>query len=134
MPESCKRPEIVLLTQAGLWVLAVRIGLWVFSFRRLRRVVDRLTETDANLADQRLVSQSAGAILFVSRYVPRATCLTQAVALHILLRRAGLESEVHIGVSKASGRFSSHAWVESGHKVVIGDCGLDRHKLIMVWN
>jgi Transglutaminase-like superfamily len=68
-----------------------------------------------------------------SRYVPRASCLTQALVLHILLRREGLPSRIRIGVSKDAGFFEAHAWVESHDRVVIGDSGLQRYVPMMVW-
>ena len=56
-----------------------------------------------------------------SRRVPKATCLTQAIALRTLLARDGKESELRIGVAKAEdGRLEAHAWLESDGRIVIG--------------
>jgi len=41
-----------------------------------------------------------------------ATCLRQAIAVHWLLRRRGLDPEIKFGVRKHDGQFDAHAWVE----------------------
>ena len=56
-----------------------------------------------------------------SRYVPRATCLVQALATQILLGRHGHAGQVHIGVALDEKLgFRAHAWVESQGEVLIG--------------
>lgn len=63
----------------------------------------------------------------ISRFVLRTNCLTQALALRILLRRRRLESIICIGVAKnESEPLELHAWVESGGRVVIGNVNLPR--------
>ena len=77
--------------------------------------------------------QLSWAVRAISRYVPRATCLTQALVLHIMLRQEGLPSRIRIGVSKDAGHFEAHAWVESHERVIIGDSGLQRFTPMTVW-
>jgi hypothetical protein len=124
--------ELRLLIRAGGWVWVARAGLWLVPFRRLRPAVAFITSRTCMRTNTPVASQFAWAVSSVSRYVPRATCLTQALALHVLLRRAGLQSRIHIGVAKEGGRFEAHAWVESQDKVVIGDHELKRYTPIMV--
>ena len=47
-----------------------------------------------------------------TRGLCHATCLQQSVLVHGLLTRHGVVSELRIGVSRRSGRFAAHAWVE----------------------
>jgi hypothetical protein len=54
-----------------------------------------------------------------SRYVPKATCLTRAIAAQILLNRAGLPNELHIGVARGAA-FDAHAWIECEGQVLVG--------------
>jgi hypothetical protein len=115
-------------------VCAVRTGLWFVSFRKLRSVIEFLTRRASEGNGRFSVEQLSKAVSAVSRYVPQATCLTQAMALHILLKRAGLQSRIRIAVAKEGGVFESHAWVESQDSVVIGDCDLKRYTPIMVWD
>ena len=63
-----------------------------------------------------------------SRYVPRATCLTQALTMQVLLERAGYDARLRIGVARGDeGQFQAHAWVESQDGIVIGGSDLGRY-------
>lgn len=56
-----------------------------------------------------------------SAYVPRATCLTQALAAKILLSLNGHESVLKIGVGRGEdGDFKAHAWLSSEGKTILG--------------
>jgi Transglutaminase-like superfamily len=125
--------EFPILLRAGTLVCAVRVALCIVPFARLRRVVVSLAHSRLRPASRYSADQLSWAVRAVSRYVPRASCLTQAFALHILLRREGLASRIRIGVSKDAGHFEAHAWVESQDRVVIGDSGLQRYAPMMVW-
>ena len=125
--------EIPTLMRAAALVCSVRLALWIVPFARLPRVVKFLARP--RLARQSYYSsdQLSWAVRAISRYVPRATCLTQALVLHIMLRQEGLPSRIRIGVSQDAGRFEAHAWVECQDRVMIGDSGLQRYTPMMVW-
>ena len=54
-------------------------------------------------------------------------CLTQALAVHLFLRRRGLPAQLRIGVAKDDqGELRAHAWVESNQEVVIGGAASPR--------
>jgi hypothetical protein len=126
--------ERLLLARALTFLVTIRFALWLIPFRTLRRTLAKLVRIPTSAAQHRFSAERvAWAVQAASRYVPRATCLTQALALHILLKRAGLQSRIRIGVAKEE-QFESHAWVESQGKVVIGDCGLERYTPIMLWD
>jgi hypothetical protein len=125
--------EFPILWRATTLVCAVRLALWIVPFARLRRAVVSLAHPRSRRASRYSAEQLSWAVRAVSQYVPRATCLTQALVLHILLRREGLQSRIRIGVSKDAGHFEAHAWVESQDRVVIGDSGLQRYTPMMVW-
>jgi hypothetical protein len=59
------------------------------------------------------------AVTLASRYIPRATCLTQAFTAQILLNRAGLENRLCVGVARVPS-FGAHAWVERAGTVLVG--------------
>ena len=67
------------------------------------------------------------AVSAVSRIVPGATCLAQALAAEYLLVGAGCPAVLHIGArnDEASG-FEAHAWVVSDGEIIVGDVGVDR--------
>jgi hypothetical protein len=63
----------------------------------------------------------AWAVRVARRYVPAATCLSQALAVRTLFRRQGYPAQLRIGVTKGErGQLEAHAWVESEGKIVIG--------------
>jgi hypothetical protein len=63
----------------------------------------------------------AWAVPVAARFVPGATCLSQALAARSLLRLAGHPSTLTIGVRKgAAGELEAHAWVHSGTWPVVG--------------
>ena len=59
-----------------------------------------------------------------SNYVPRATCLTQAITAQILLSRNNHPSNLRIGVIKDDD-FKAHAWLEIDNKIVLGESEQD---------
>jgi hypothetical protein len=114
------------LVRAFVLVWIVRTGLWVAPFPLVRRSTNRwarprrrLASNPSQVAEQ--VDAVTEAVSCASRFVPRATCLTQALATRILLARRGIESVVRYGAARgAGGKFLAHAWVESAGRVVIG--------------
>jgi Transglutaminase-like superfamily len=99
-----------LLLKSGILLAAYRIALWVLPWNRM--AVSRPSPRESR-EDRSSVESLEWAVRTARRMVPFATCLTQALALHHLLARAGYESSIHIGVAKSEGRgFEAHAWVE----------------------
>ena len=69
------------------------------------------------------VWRRAHAIKRAARLVPRASCLTQALALQTVLAREGEPSALVLGVDaapKGRKRFEAHAWIEWRGRVIIG--------------
>ena len=111
------------LLAASLLVPAVRIALWVLPSSTIVQNVRQLTAKP-------VTPKAAGAlhprtivwaIEAVSRRVPSASCLTQAVSAQLLLRRYGYSSELCVGVNRtATGSFRAHAWLLRDGKVLLG--------------
>jgi hypothetical protein len=118
------RRSLLVRTLVLVWI--VRTGLWVAPFPLVRRLTNRWARprrphawSPAQVGEQ--VQSVTEAVTRASRFVPRATCLTQALATRILLARLGIESVVRYGAARsADGKFLAHAWVESAGRVVIG--------------
>lgn len=102
-------------------IVIVRTALWVLPFRWLRdRIVKRAAEHQP-VTETIEANRIAWAVAAVSRIVPAATCLTQALATQWLLSRRGIGSTLHLGVGRnETGAFGAHAWVEQAGRVVIG--------------
>lgn len=110
-----------------LWSLAVvaaaRLGLSALRYERMRRLIPG-GATEAAPAD--LARRTAWAVTRAAKWVPGATCLTQAFACQWLLARQGYASTIRIGVAEGGARaFRAHAWLVSGGRTVIGDAGRD---------
>lgn len=111
---------VALLCGAFVTLLRIRIALWVMPWNRI------MTGAAGTFKVQSIrpaVDRLEWAVLAASRFVPRATCLTQALALHRLLSRCGYRSSVQIGVRLADGRFAAHAWVEHETKSLLSSAG-----------
>jgi len=91
-------------------------------------LLEETAEPDADA--RRRAWECAHAVSRAARLVPRASCLTQALALQRLLARRGLESSLFLGVDRAgkpsgaaralSKGFEAHAWVEWRGRILIG--------------
>src|SRR5215207_5646128 len=91
----------VFLLYCLLIVAFVRIGLSLFSYRTLRRWLQQTVAHDASNNDvrRRLPGRIVWGVSNCARVVPRASCVTQALAAQFLLARAGYRSEMRVGVA-----------------------------------
>jgi transglutaminase superfamily protein len=121
---SLNRRDKLLLVQALFWVSVIRLALWVLPFRMVRAAVHRVTRTRVTprATNQTVATRVAGAVRRVSRRVPGATCLTQALATYLILGRSGHPVSLYVGVTrKLGGSFEAHAWTELEGRILIGD-------------
>jgi hypothetical protein len=120
-----------LILEALPLVVAIRLALWVFPSPSLLRFVSRRVERSGRSGRTKSaqpVERLAWAVRVVSRRVPHATCLTQALAAQLLLARYGCASSLQLGVRyDEDERFDAHAWVVVEGAVIIGGDGLDRY-------
>ena len=121
-----------LLFRAIGLIWAIRLGLWLLPFRNLRSLVDRRMAralkppAEAPEVTYRRIRRVTWAVSRLSRYVPKATCLTQALTTQLLLYREGYPSRIQIGVGKGDNdKFQAHAWVEYEGWIVIGGRGAE---------
>jgi Transglutaminase-like superfamily len=115
--------RVLSLLLAFAVVAHTRIALSVLPSRFVLRIVRRLADLAplGSWAGRPAPERIAWAICAVSRVVPRATCLTQAVAGKLLLRHYGFDSRLCLGVAKTStGAFVAHAWIERERRILIG--------------
>ena len=124
--------ERILLGRALCAVISCRVALFVLPTSPIQRLATRPGSLSPSLA-QFSPDRLAWAVQAAARRVPGATCLTQALALHRLLAKAGHRAEIHIGVAKGErGSLDSHAWVVCHGSVLVGDGGdLERYEPIL---
>lgn len=121
-----------LLLRALCLVAAVRIGLFLLPFRTIQRLAARARRRARPIHS---VGRCVWAVRASSRYVPGATCLTQALAAQVLLAESGFDSRIEIGVTKdEQRRFRAHAWVVCGEEIVIGGAEADRYVPLTAWD
>ena len=118
--------ERAAVLQAWTLLWLARLGLWLVPFARLQRfALTRAPAERRGLPAPRL----AWAITAASRGVPRATCLTQALAGQMLFASHGHRSQVHLGVARGADRqFEAHAWLTCAGRVVLGAAEQGRFK------
>lgn len=98
-----------LLVQASIVLFWTRLLLWLLPWEVATAGLAKLhVPGSIPMTPER----GAWAVRNASRVVPRATCLTQALALQHLLMRAGHTPRLTLGVSKGTEGFEAHAWVE----------------------
>ena len=109
------------LARALVAVVVVRAGLRVLPFRWWDRIADQMPAARSARPAGASARDIARSVRRVSRYVPGATCLTQALAARMLLTRSGFASELMFGVARtAEGELRAHARLESDGVIVLG--------------
>jgi hypothetical protein len=97
----------------ALWTLpCVAAGLRLFGLRRTHAWLSARACAHAGIA--RLAPREVARLVSIAarRGPYRAKCLPAALTLQHLLRRAGVASELRLGVRKVDGRLDAHAWIE----------------------
>ncbi|MEN6553066.1 MAG: lasso peptide biosynthesis B2 protein [Methanobacterium sp.] len=118
-----------LALQSLFWVLRVRLMIWIFPFPQVQKRVQKMASS-ASRKDSKpdhvfSIHRIRFMIMVASRYVPRATCLVQALAGYIVFSKYGYSTQIKIGVLNEDGVFEAHAWLERGDKVVLGESEKD---------
>ena len=117
-----------LLIEAVASITVVRVGLRMLPFLTLQQLLDRwvalpIVRQHGPTAPDVLPSVK-WAMTTASARLP-ATCLVQALAAGVMLRRRGLACQLRLGVRtrEAGGgaRLEAHAWVECDGRIAIGD-------------
>ena len=118
--------EKALTLESLYWVFVVRIMVWMFSFPVVQsKVQKKASSYDTNTKHSVSITKLRIMITQAARFVPRATCLIQALAGHILFSKYGYDTSIKIGVLAENGEFEAHAWLEDGDRVVLGESEKD---------
>ena len=118
-----------------MWLAAIKLGLTLLPYRKLRSLVDRVASATRSLRNTPPASPEriAWAVERASHYVPGATCLTQALVAKVLLERYGYSTLVRVGFTRTNGALPlAHAWVESDGRVVLGGSDLRRYTPLLL--
>ncbi|MBV6495249.1 MAG: lasso peptide biosynthesis B2 protein [Acidobacteria bacterium ACB1] len=119
---SSSSREKAMIVRTLLWLSYYRAGLWLFPSIVTRRAANDLTDALDNCGqtDNTLVDEVLRSVRRCSRYIPAASCLTQALAAKMILKHYGQPSKIRIGVAPTDSTIEAHAWVEIDNKIVLG--------------
>lgn len=110
-------------------MLWVRIQLWLQPIGRIFAAIQRrrMGHNSSTISAPQFVQ----AVEWASGWIPRATCLVQAITLYRLLRQRGLPGRLCLGVDLGPDDvFYSHAWVEHDGEVILGNEEIPRYRVI----
>ena len=119
-----------LLVRAFIWTAAIRVGLWVLPLRAVRSAIPQRHHD----ARGERVDAIVLAVRRASRYVPRASCLTQALAAQALLAGSNHDCRIEIGVTKEGESLVAHAWLVCDGQVVLGGPDVTRYVPLASWD
>jgi hypothetical protein len=122
-----------LLVRTAVLMPTIRLGLWILPFPRLMALAGQCEASPSPTSDPERI---AWAVQVVARYLPKATCLVQAMTAKVLLESSGFPAILRIGVAKniERERFEAHAWVEAHGKVITGGTELEGYSLLLIWD
>lgn len=126
------RTDRRLVVEAGALVAVTRLALSLLPYPRVPTLMARLAARSRSRQDAIRSDRLAWGVALTSRYIPRATCLTQALALQALLSRHGRSGVVHFGVAKDDGALRAHAWLESEGRILVGGAEAARFNSLSV--
>jgi hypothetical protein len=113
-----------LLAESLFVVPMTRLALWLLPFRLVHRGLAVATRRSLlrPRPQPRSPERITWAVQAVAARVPRASCLTQALAATLLLARHGQSATLRVGVAKNDdGTLRAHAWLESHGRAILGE-------------
>lgn len=113
-----------LYLNTAFWLLAVKAGLYLAPFERLRGWMVRFDEPVGQPAEMEEMRAIIQAIERIGQFLAplQINCLPRALVGHRLLGRKGFDVQLKIGVLKApDDRLVAHAWLEYQGQVILGN-------------
>ena len=110
------------VAEAAIALLLASLAIAVLPFRTLMRTIfdpragARPTDVD------RAVHDVTRAIGRAERRLPlRIVCLHKGLVTHWMLRRRGIATRIHYGISPGETALKAHVWVDVGGKTIMGE-------------
>jgi len=120
--------EKILLVRVWILLGITRLFLSIFTFTTFRKLLTSIGPFVARVDREFSEEQLVRIVGIASRYVPKSTCLAQALTIQLLLKQSGRQASLHIGVNGAEeGRLDAHAWVVSQGRVFFGGPNLSMY-------
>ncbi len=125
---ALSRSEARLLMGAFTTLIAMRLALWLLPFSRTQQIAHAIGRwRRRGPQDHAAPADVCRAITIASGFLPGANCLPQALAAQAMLGRRGMVAKLCLGVGKAGGSLSAHAWLEDAEgQCLIGHADFSR--------
>ncbi|MBZ5643361.1 MAG: lasso peptide biosynthesis B2 protein [Acidobacteriia bacterium] len=126
--------ERALIVRAAILLPLTEACLRLFGFRRYKHLIEKFS-SPRSLSQPMPVDAQRGAALRAVRAVrsvelhgpSRPNCLERSMTLWWLLRRDGIDGELHIGARKEDGKLKAHAWVELRGEILNDSAEIHAH-------
>jgi hypothetical protein len=120
MPTSlfAKLRELPFIEQRSVAAAAVTLSVvWIrlhwLGLAAVQRWVAGFRPRSTPIPSPENVRRIASLVGATARHLPfPSTCLTRSIALVLMLKKQGIESQLRIGVRKEGAALAAHAWVE----------------------
>src|SRR3954467_15907358 len=114
--------DLLLLAEGLATLAAASLAIRLMPFRRLAAAASGGGAASSGIPDDARLRKLRWAVEAWGRRVPwRAVCFQRGLAFHRILRRRGIDSRLHYGVSPAGETgLSAHVWVSVGGRTWLG--------------
>lgn len=120
-----KSNERYLLIETFLLLNLIRISFLVLKFPALQNILNKISQFNPHeiVCSEELTDKIVWRVEISSQLSPGGVkCLARALLVHTLMKRAGFNPILRIGVTdNPLKNFQAHAWVEYEGKIVIGN-------------
>jgi len=133
--------EKLLLTEAFVCLLAARLAILVFPFKKIAPGIGihmKETPPDIHPRLKEILLQIRRSIRRASKYAPwQSKCLVQAIAGKMMLKRRNIPYTLYLGVTRDVGKevekknaLKAHAWLRSGNIILAGKEGFKKYTVV----
>jgi hypothetical protein len=124
----------LLLSEAGVLLLLARAALRLVPVASIVRWIRRPMQPRAS--NPAVIEKCRWAVTAFSRNAPvRLVCFPQALALHAMLRRRGIASDVLYGAARLDdGELVAHAWLRYNGTVLVGGETAGSFSVLDTWS
>ena len=104
-------------------LLVASLAITILPFRLLTRTMGHPRGAASVEIDRdRLAAEVTRAIERAARRLPlRIVCLHKALATHWMLRRRGIATHIHYGISPGGAALKAHVWVDAAGTIIMGE-------------
>jgi hypothetical protein len=114
--------DLLLLAEGLATLVGASVAIRLLPFRRLAAAASRGAASPGPAPEDARLRKLRWAVEAWGRRVPwRAVCFQRGLAFHIMLRRRGIDSRLHYGVSPVGEvGLSAHVWISVAGRTWLG--------------